>query len=176
MLCFCLSLIQPLASSLLTCERGHGLDTSGTHLACCLFGGQQITTHDAIWDITYAFAWKSGHIVWKERWHTLMLRISLRANLYMTRKDQVFIANVVVIDLTWEMMVSSVISRPTSVAKNLVPLLRSASIEGFMKGTTLFQWSWKCTMHPCVIWIVSLGSAPIFSMIDNWEIIYPCFF
>jgi hypothetical protein len=29
-------------------------------------------------------------------------------------------------------------------------------------------------MHPSVIWIVSLGSVPIFSMID--DVIYPCHF
>jgi hypothetical protein len=40
MLRFHLGLIQPLASSLLMCECGHGLDTSSTHLICCMFGGQ----------------------------------------------------------------------------------------------------------------------------------------
>jgi hypothetical protein len=36
------------------CECGHMLDAFGTHLACCLFGGQQIITHDAIRDVMYA--------------------------------------------------------------------------------------------------------------------------
>jgi len=45
---FCFSLIQPLASSLFTCECGHGLDAFGTHLACYPFGSQWIATHDAI--------------------------------------------------------------------------------------------------------------------------------
>jgi hypothetical protein len=48
MLCFCLSLIQPLAFSFFTCERGHGLDIFGTHLVHCLFGGQRIATHEII--------------------------------------------------------------------------------------------------------------------------------
>jgi hypothetical protein len=34
---------------------GHGLDAFGMHLACCLFRGQRITTHNAIRDIMYAF-------------------------------------------------------------------------------------------------------------------------
>ncbi len=47
-LCFRFDFIQPLTSSLLTCECGHGLDTYGTHIICCLFGGPWITTHDTI--------------------------------------------------------------------------------------------------------------------------------
>jgi len=53
---FCFSLIQPSTYNIFTCECGHGLDTSGMHLTCCLFGGQWIATHDAIQDIMYAFA------------------------------------------------------------------------------------------------------------------------
>jgi hypothetical protein len=54
MLHFHLSLIQPLAFSLLTCEYEHGLDTSSIHLTHCPFGGQRIPTHDVIQDIMYA--------------------------------------------------------------------------------------------------------------------------
>jgi hypothetical protein len=59
-LCFHLALIQPLASSFLMCECWHRLDASNTHLVRYLLGSQQITTHDAIWDIMYAFTWKNG--------------------------------------------------------------------------------------------------------------------
>ncbi len=59
---------------------------------------------------------------------------------------------------------------------NLAPLLRSASIEGFMKGTILFQWPWRCTAHLGVIWIVSSRSVLIFFMIDDRKVIYPCLF
>jgi hypothetical protein len=45
---FRFSLIQPSTFNLFTCECGHGLDTSNTHLTSCLFGGQWIATHDAI--------------------------------------------------------------------------------------------------------------------------------
>ncbi len=36
---FFVLMIQPLASSLFTCECGHGLDASNTHLTGCPFGG-----------------------------------------------------------------------------------------------------------------------------------------
>jgi len=39
-----------------------------------------------------------------------MSRISLQANLYMIFEDKVFVADVVVIDPTWEMMVMNVIN------------------------------------------------------------------
>jgi hypothetical protein len=58
LLCFHLGLIQPLTSSLLTCECGHGLDIFGTHLARCPFGGQRIATHDAIQNVMYAYVWE----------------------------------------------------------------------------------------------------------------------
>jgi len=45
---FCFNLIQPSTSNLFTYECGHGLDASSMHLTHCLFGGQQITTHDTI--------------------------------------------------------------------------------------------------------------------------------
>jgi hypothetical protein len=55
---FCLNLIQPSTSSIFTCECGHGLDAFNTHLVRCLFGGQWIATHDAIWNVMYAFVRK----------------------------------------------------------------------------------------------------------------------
>jgi hypothetical protein len=45
---FDLGLIQPLTSSLFMCKWGHKLDAFGTHLVCCVFGGQRIATQDAI--------------------------------------------------------------------------------------------------------------------------------
>jgi hypothetical protein len=86
----------------------------------------------------YALARKNGHIVWREQWYALTSGISLQFDLYMTRKDQVFIANVVVIDQTWEIVPSNVISQPLSATAKLVSLLISTSIEGFIRGTTLF--------------------------------------
>ncbi len=85
-LCFPLNLIQLLTYNLLTCEYGHRLDTFGTHLVRCLFGGQWIVTHDIIQNVMYAFAWKSGQAVWKEWWYAFMSRVSLQTNLYITQK------------------------------------------------------------------------------------------
>jgi hypothetical protein len=58
----------------------------------------------------YAPVRRNGHDVWKEQWYALMLKISLRTDLYMTQKDQVFVGDVVVTDLTWETMVLNVIT------------------------------------------------------------------
>jgi hypothetical protein len=56
---------------------------------------------------------------------------------------------------------------------NLMPLLKSTNIKGFMKGIILFQRSWRCITHSGMIWIVSLGDVFIFSTIDNQKVI--CF-
>jgi len=68
---FYFGLIQPSTSSLFTCESGHRSDASSMHLVHYPFGGQQITTHDTIQNTMYVLAWKSGHIVWKERYTPL---------------------------------------------------------------------------------------------------------
>jgi hypothetical protein len=59
--------------------------------------------------------------------------------------------------------------------QNLMSLLRSANMKGFMKGTTLFQWPWRCTTHLGVICIVSSGNCSSFSINDQ-NVIYPCLF
>jgi hypothetical protein len=64
-------------SSLLMCECRYGLNTYGTHLAHCLFKGQQIVTHDTIRYIKYAFAQENGHIAWREQWYVFTLGVSL---------------------------------------------------------------------------------------------------
>ncbi len=109
-LCFRFGLIQPLASNLLTCECGHGLNASGTHLARCSFGGQRITTHDNIKNVMYAFARKSGFTIWRKWWYAIMLEVSLQTNLYMIHEDYVFVVNVVVINPTWKMVATNIIS------------------------------------------------------------------
>jgi hypothetical protein len=83
MLHFRLGLIQPFTFHLFICECGHGLDASGTHLTRCVFGGQQIATHDVIQDIMYALARKSGHVVWREQWYAFTPKASLQIDLYM---------------------------------------------------------------------------------------------
>jgi hypothetical protein len=97
----------------------------------------------------------------------LYSRVSLRADLYMTQEDQVFMVNVVVIDSTQRTMALCVISRPIGVVTKLSTIAKFASIKGFMKGTTLFQWPWKCMTHSSMIWIISSRSVFVFSTIDN---------
>jgi hypothetical protein len=97
---FRFNLIQPSTFNLFMCDYGHELETFSMHLTCCPFGGQRITTHDAIWNIMNHLFQQNGHVVWRERWYAFTSRVSLRTNFYMTQKDQVFIVNVVVIDLT----------------------------------------------------------------------------
>jgi hypothetical protein len=58
----------------------------------------------------YALIQNNGHTVWREWWYIFMSKFSLRIDFYMTQEDQVFVVNVVVIDLTQETMVSNVIS------------------------------------------------------------------
>jgi hypothetical protein len=103
---FCFNLIQTSASSLFTCECGHGLNTSNTHLTSCLFRGQETSTHDVI---------KKSCMPLLERVSTLydlMSGVSLQIDFYMTRRDQVFVVNVVVTNPTQKMMATSVINWP----------------------------------------------------------------
>ncbi len=81
-----------------------------------------------------------------------------------------------VIELTHEVVARVLLVNHQVQLWNLTPLLKSANIEGFMKGINLFQWLWRCMMHLGVIWIVSLGSVLVFSTIDDQEVIYPCLF
>jgi len=67
MLHFCFNLIQPSTSSLFTYECGHGLDAFGMHLTHCLFGGQQIATHDAIRNACMSLLEKMGTLYGKSR-------------------------------------------------------------------------------------------------------------
>jgi hypothetical protein len=121
---FCFGLIQPSTFSLFMCECGHGLDAFGMHLACCMFRGQWIATHETIRDIRYVLARKNGHIVRREQWYALMSKISLSVNIYMTCEDWVFVANVMIIDPTWETMIMNVISRATSVVVELNAIVK----------------------------------------------------
>jgi hypothetical protein len=94
----------------------------------------------------------------------------------MTHEDYIFVADVVVIDLMWEIVTSSVISWSTNVVMEFNAIIKIRKYKGFMRGTTLFQWPWRCITPLGMIWIVSLRSVPIFFMIDNQEVIYPCFY
>jgi hypothetical protein len=167
---------QASTFSLFTCECGHELDAFSTHLTCCLFRGQRITTHDAIWNIMYAPVWENGHVIWRERWYALTSKISLWVNLYMIQKDQVFIANVVVTNLTWETTIWNVINQPTSAVVKPNVIVKIRKYNGLHEGHHLCRWPWRCTAYSSVIWIVSLENVLIFSMINDQEVIHPCLF
>jgi hypothetical protein len=164
---FHLGLIQPMASNLLMCECGHWLDAFDMHLTHCPFGGQRITTHDTIWDVMYVFAWESGHVVRKKWWYTITLRISLQTNIYMTWKDQVFVANVVVTYLMQEMVALNVIIQPASATTELNAIVKICKYRRLHEITILFRWPWSCMAHPGVIWIVSSKNVFIFSTIND---------
>jgi hypothetical protein len=52
----------------------------------------------------------------------------------MTQKEQVFIVDLVVIDPTWEMMASNVISRPTGATVELNAIVKIRKYRGFHVG------------------------------------------
>jgi hypothetical protein len=82
----------------------------------------------------YAFVQKSGHIVWKGCWYAFMLGVSLQVGFYMTWKDQVFIVDVVVIDLMQETMALSVINWPTSAVAKFNAIVK------IHKYKTFYEW------------------------------------
>jgi hypothetical protein len=53
-----------------------------------------------------------------------MIRVSLQVDLYMTRKEQVFIVDVMVIDPTWEMVALNVINWPTCATMKLNTIVK----------------------------------------------------
>ncbi len=84
------------------------------HFTHYQFRGQWIDTHDAI--CLHEREWTC--VVWRERWYALTSRVSLQ-DLYMTWENQVFVVDVVVIDLTYEMMFLSVFNRLAGVVVEL---------------------------------------------------------
>ncbi len=139
----------------LTCVN---VDVRLMHLSCCLFKGQWILTHDTIRNIMYAFART------REQWYTLMSGISLWIDLYMTQ-EQVFVANVMVIDLTWETVAMSVIIQPKGAIVELSAIVRIRKYRRLHDKHHFISMAME--VHLNVIWIVSSRNVLIFSMIDN---------
>jgi hypothetical protein len=63
-----------------------------------------------------------------------MLRVSLRTDLFMTQKDQVFVVDAMVIDLTHEIVASNVISQPTCAATKFKAIVKIHKYRGFYEG------------------------------------------
>jgi hypothetical protein len=124
----------------------------------------------------YAFARENGHAIWKEWWNALMLRVSLQVDFYMTQKDQVFVANVVVIDSTQETMALSVITQPVSATTKLNTIANIRKYSELHERHHFILMAMKCITHSGMLWIVSSGSVLVFSTIFDQEIIYLCFF
>jgi len=126
----------------------------------------------------YAFIWKNGHTIWKERWSTLMSRASLWVDLYMTCEDQVFVANVTFINPTREMMALSVISWLTCVVVELNDIAKICKYKGVQEGHLFIPMAMEVhnTFGRDMDHFISLGNVFVFSTTNNQEIIYPCFF
>jgi hypothetical protein len=91
------------------------------------------------------------------------------------RGDEVSLV-VVVTNLTWETIVTSVISPSIGVITKLSTIAKFCKYERFHEGTILFRWPWRCTTQEGVIWIISSGNVLVFCMINDWEVIYLCLF
>jgi hypothetical protein len=82
----------------------------------------------------YVLIFKNEHIVWTEWWYIFMSRISLQANFYMTQEDQIFIADAVVTNSTWEIVSSSVINQPTCATTEFNAIVKICKYRGFYEG------------------------------------------
>jgi hypothetical protein len=74
------------------------------------------------------------------------------ANLYMTCEDHVFVANVVVIDPTQEMVASSVISRAISVVVELNTIVKICKYKRLHEGLHFIMMAME--VHQGMIWII----------------------
>jgi hypothetical protein len=103
-----------------------------------------------------------------------MSRVSLRADLYMNCEDQIFVANTVDINSIQETMVTSVISRPTSVAMELNTIVKICNYKRFREGHHFI--SMVMEMHSTLVCNMHLSSrnALVLWTIDDCEVICLC--
>ncbi len=74
-------------------------------------------------------------------------------------------------------MASNVINRPINVVAKLNTIAKIRKYKGFHEGHHFIPMAMELhNTHPSMIWIISLGNVPIFSMVDDWKVIYPCLF
>ncbi len=62
------------------------------------------------------------------------VKVSLRADLYMTHEDHVFVIDVVVMDSTQEMVAMSVISRLVGAIAELIAIIKIRKYRGIHEG------------------------------------------
>jgi hypothetical protein len=133
-LCFRFGLIYSSASSFLTCECGHGLDASW-HAFSLL----------PVWRSMYSHTWCHSrcHVCPRsKKWANCLERVVvcpyvktfIMSQFLHDPKDQIFIIDVMVINLTWAMVVLSVISWPIGVVTELNAIAKICKYRGFYEG------------------------------------------
>jgi hypothetical protein len=134
-------------------------------------------THDAIRDIMYALVQENGHVVWKKWWYVFTLRVSLKDDFYMTQEDHVFVADVVVIDPTRDMVALSVISRLANTITKLNVIAKICKYKGLHEGHHFISMAMEVHGSPrCNMDHFIRECARLFHDIDDREVIYPCLF
>ncbi len=81
-----------------------------------------------------------------------------------------------VIDLTWEMVVLSVISRPASAIVKLGTIAKICKYKKLHERHHFILMAMEVHGALWHDWIVSSRNVFAFSMINNQKFIYPCFF
>jgi hypothetical protein len=86
----------------------------------------------------------------------------------MTQKDQVFIVNVVVIDQTWETMVSIIINQLAGVVTKLRIVAKICKYRGFHQRHHFISMAMEVQVRTSMwYWSFQQGVCPSFSTIDN---------
>jgi hypothetical protein len=92
------------------------------------------------------------------------------------QKDQVFIVDVVVIDLMWETMFLNAIHQPTVTIAKLIAIAKIHKYKTFHEGHHFILMGMVVHGILGVIWINSSRNVLVFSMKNNKKIIDPCLF
>jgi hypothetical protein len=90
----------------------------------------------------------------------------------MIHEDYVFVVDVMVTDLTEEMVAINVIHWPSCVIIEHNVIVKICKYKGLHERHHFISMVMEVHDTP-VIWIVLLGSVLISSIIDDWEVIYP---
>ncbi len=169
------SMIQPSTFSLLMCECGHGLNAFGMlsvqrsvdHHTWC---HQKMSCMPSFEKMGIMYGESNGTPSHQELHYELIFtwRTPLRVDLYMTCEDQVFVIDVVVMNLTRKMVVMSVISWSTSVVLELNAIIKICKYKRIHEGHHFILMAIKVHDAPQT-WYGSflLGSVLFFSTIDG---------
>jgi hypothetical protein len=92
------------------------------------------------------------------------------------QKDYVFVVDVVVIDLMWEMVFLNVINQPTVTIAEPIAIAKIRKYGMLHEGHHFISMAMVVHGTSGVIWIISSRNVFVFFMINNKKIIDPCFF